>query len=55
MGGPLAAVALVAKTLALLYHIPLVGVNHCVAHVEMGRLVTGLRNPVVLYASGGNT
>ena len=55
MGGPLAAVELVAKTLALLYNIPLVPVNHCVAHVEMGRLVTGLRNPVVLYASGGNT
>lgn len=55
MGGPLAAVALVAKTLALLFRVPLVPVNHCVAHVEMGRLVTGLKNPVVLYASGGNT
>lgn len=34
---------------------PLVGVNHCVAHIEMGRVVTGASDPVVLYVSGGNT
>eukprot|EP00960_Hanusia_phi_P043039 755833-Hanusia_phi.AAC.8 len=34
---------------------PLIGVNHCVAHIEMGRVVTGAKNPVVLYVSGGNT
>jgi universal protein Kae1 len=34
---------------------PLVGVNHCVAHIEIGRLTTGVDNPVVLYLSGGNT
>ncbi len=33
----------------------LVGVNHCVAHIEIGRLTTGLKNPVVSYVSGGNT
>ncbi|CAL5990124.1 putative [Hexamita inflata] len=55
MGGPLAAVALVAKTLALMFKIPLVPVNHCVAHIEMGRLATKIDNPIVLYASGGNT
>lgn len=33
----------------------MVPVNHCVAHIEMGRLITGAANPVVLYASGGNT
>jgi len=26
-----------------------------VGHIEMGRLVTGAQNPVVLYVSGGNT
>jgi hypothetical protein len=26
---------------------PLVGVNHCVAHIEMGRVITGAVNPVV--------
>lgn len=30
MGAPLVSVALVARTLSLLYKKPLVGVNHCV-------------------------
>lgn len=34
---------------------PLIGVNHCVGHIEMGRTITGALNPVVLYVSGGNT
>ena len=55
MGGPLATCALVARMLSLLWKVPIVGVNHCVGHIEMGRLVTGARNPVVLYVSGGNT
>ncbi|KAK0478509.1 O-sialoglycoprotein endopeptidase [Armillaria novae-zelandiae] len=42
-------------TLSLLYDKPLVGVNHCVGHIEMGREITGAQNPVVLYVSGGNT
>ncbi|MDP3966374.1 MAG: KEOPS complex N(6)-L-threonylcarbamoyladenine synthase Kae1 [archaeon] len=33
---------------------PLVPVNHCVAHLEIGR-VTGAKDPVLLYASGANT
>jgi len=55
MGAPLQSVALMARTLALLYDKPLVGVNHCVGHIEMGRNITGAQNPVVLYVSGGNT
>lgn len=55
MGAPLQAVSLVARTLALMYNKPLVGVNHCVGHIEMGRTITGAQNPVVLYVSGGNT
>ncbi|KAI3628508.1 N(6)-L-threonylcarbamoyladenine synthase [Malassezia furfur] len=55
MGAPLQAVSLVARTLALMYNKPLVGVNHCVGHIEMGRTITGAMNPVVLYVSGGNT
>jgi len=34
---------------------PLVGVNHCVAHIEIGRMLTGARDPVILYLSGGST
>ncbi|KAJ8702061.1 putative tRNA threonylcarbamoyladenosine biosynthesis protein kae1 [Pleurotus ostreatus] len=55
MGAPLQSVALVARTLSQLYGKPLVGVNHCVGHIEMGREITGAQNPVVLYVSGGNT
>ena len=33
---------------------PLVGVNHCVAHLEIGK-ITGAKDPVLLYASGANT
>ncbi|KAG5353378.1 metallopeptidase Pgp2 [Termitomyces sp. Mn162] len=55
MGAPLQSVAIVARMLALMFDKPLVGVNHCVGHIEMGREITGAQNPVVLYVSGGNT
>ncbi|ABN65851.2 predicted protein [Scheffersomyces stipitis CBS 6054] len=55
MGAPLQSVVVAARTLAQLWELPLVGVNHCVGHIEMGREITGADNPVVLYVSGGNT
>ncbi|WRT66453.1 tRNA N6-adenosine threonylcarbamoyltransferase [Kwoniella shivajii] len=55
MGTPLQVGALVARTLSLLHDIPLIGVNHCVGHIEMGRQITSSHNPIVLYVSGGNT
>jgi len=55
MGGPLRAYAVCARTLAALWAVPLVPVNHCVAHIEMGRVATACSDPVVLYVSGGNT
>jgi N6-L-threonylcarbamoyladenine synthase len=55
MGAPLQSVAVAARTLSLLWGKPLVGVNHCVGHIEMGREITGAADPVVLYVSGGNT
>ncbi|RMJ24605.1 hypothetical protein PHISP_04524 [Aspergillus sp. HF37] len=55
MGAPLQSVAVAARMLSLLWGKDLVGVNHCVGHIEMGRLITGSTNPVVLYVSGGNT
>jgi N6-L-threonylcarbamoyladenine synthase len=33
---------------------PIVSVNHCIAHLEIGKL-TGALNPVMLYVSGANT
>ena len=44
-----------ARALALTAGVPLVGVNHCVAHLEVGRALLGCEDPVLLYASGGNT
>lgn len=35
MGAPLQTVALVARTLALMYNKPLVGVNHCVGRASL--------------------
>ncbi|GMM37489.1 tRNA N6-adenosine threonylcarbamoyltransferase [Saccharomycopsis crataegensis] len=55
MGAPLQSVVVIARTLSLMYNKPLVGVNHCIGHIEMGREITGAINPVVLYVSGGNT
>ncbi|VDM66213.1 unnamed protein product [Strongylus vulgaris] len=55
MGAPLQVGAIVARTLSLTWSLPLIPVNHCIGHIEMGRLITGAHNPVVLYVSGGNT
>ncbi|KAG5438723.1 hypothetical protein PCANB_002443 [Pneumocystis canis] len=55
MGAPLQTVAIVARMLSLLFNKPLVGVNHCIGHIEMGREITGAKNPIILYVSGGNT
>ena len=45
------AAAEVAESL----RIPFVGINHCVAHLSVGSLVTEVKDPVLLYASGANT
>jgi universal protein Kae1 len=47
--------ATVARALASYLNVPLVGVNHSIAHIEIGKLKTGAVDPVTLYVSGGNT
>jgi universal protein Kae1 len=47
--------ATVARALASYVDVPLVGVNHSVAHIEIGKLKMRVRDPVALYVSGGNT
>ncbi|MFC1486214.1 KEOPS complex N(6)-L-threonylcarbamoyladenine synthase Kae1 [Thermoproteota archaeon] len=47
--------ATAARALASYLDVPLVGVNHCVGHIEIGKLVTKAVDPVTLYVSGGNT
>ena len=44
-----------AKELAREYKKPLVGVNHCIAHLEIGRALSRANDPVLLYVSGANT
>jgi universal protein Kae1 len=55
LGPCLRTVATAARALSLRYQVPLVGVNHCIAHIEVGKWKTGARDPVVLYVSGGNS
>lgn len=47
--------AVVARTLSLSLNKPLVPVNHAVGHVELGCLLTGAKDPLVLLVSGGHT
>lgn len=47
--------AMLARTIASTYSKPIVGVNHCIAHLEIGKLMTEAKDPVFLYASGANT
>lgn len=47
--------ASLARFLAAYYGKPIVPVNHAVAHIEIGKLASGFRDPLVVYVSGGNT
>ena len=40
-----------AKTLGK----PIIGVNHCIAHIEIGKLFGKMKDPLTVYVSGGNT
>jgi bifunctional N6-L-threonylcarbamoyladenine synthase / protein kinase Bud32 len=55
LGPALRTVATAARSLALSLDVPILGVNHCIGHIEIGRLTTGCQDPLTLYVSGGNT
>ena len=55
LGPCLRTVATAARALSLTLKRPIIGVNHCIAHLEIGRGTTPAQDPVLLYASGGNT
>ncbi|NPA75522.1 MAG: bifunctional N(6)-L-threonylcarbamoyladenine synthase/serine/threonine protein kinase [Euryarchaeota archaeon] len=55
LGPCLRTVATAARVLSLKLNVPIIGVNHCIAHLEIGRFTTGAEDPVMLYVSGGNT
>jgi len=47
--------AFTARVLSLLLKKPFIGVNHCIAHLEIGRMLFPSKDPVLLYVSGANT
>lgn len=55
MGPCLRTVATAARALSISLKIPLLGVNHCIAHIEVGRWQCRTKDPVVLYVSGANS
>tara|TARA_Y100000310_G_scaffold152263_1_gene151770 strand:+ start:1386 stop:2375 length:990 start_codon:yes stop_codon:yes gene_type:complete len=55
IGNCLRVGAICARSLAVMLDKPIIGVNHCIAHLEIGRLLCKSKDPVLLYASGANT
>ncbi|HSA97835.1 MAG TPA: KEOPS complex N(6)-L-threonylcarbamoyladenine synthase Kae1 [Candidatus Nitrosotenuis sp.] len=54
--GPCLRVAgVIARTVSSYYKIPIYPVNHAIGHIELGKLLTGARDPLVLLVSGGHT
>ena len=47
--------AVVARSLAFYYNIPIYPVNHAVGHIELGKMLTGAKKPLLLLVSGGHT
>lgn len=47
--------AVVARSLASYYKIPVYPVNHALGHIELGKMLTGAKDPLVLLVSGGHT
>ncbi|SFR50255.1 bifunctional N(6)-L-threonylcarbamoyladenine synthase/serine/threonine protein kinase [Halogeometricum limi] len=54
LGPCLRIVGTAARSLAQTLDVPLLGVNHMVAHLEIGRYQSGFDSPVCLNASGAN-
>ena len=56
LGPCLRTTATAARALSLSINKPIMGVNHCVAHLEIGiGTIDQCRDPVLLYTSGANT
>ncbi len=44
-----------ARYLSLITNKPIIGVNHCLAHIEIGKITTDLKDPLTIFVSGANT
>jgi N6-L-threonylcarbamoyladenine synthase/protein kinase Bud32 len=51
----LRATATGARALSLAINKPLIGINHALAHIELGLITCEINDPLTLYVSGGNT
>jgi len=47
--------ATIARTLSLSLNVPIIGVHHGIAHIEIGKLLTGMHDPLTVIVSGGHT
>jgi len=47
--------AVIARSLASYYKIPVYPVNHALGHIELGKMLTGAKDPLILLVSGGHT
>jgi len=47
--------ATLARVLSEKYKKPIIGVNHCVSHIEIGKTILKCKDPLVIYTSGANT
>jgi len=55
MGHCLSVGADAARALGSALDVPVIGVNHALAHAEVVRYLSGAKDPLVVYVSGGNT
>jgi N6-L-threonylcarbamoyladenine synthase len=55
LGPCLRVSGVVARTLSSYYNKPIYPVNHAIGHIELGKLLTGSKDPLVLLVSGGHT
>ncbi|MFH1785954.1 MAG: KEOPS complex N(6)-L-threonylcarbamoyladenine synthase Kae1 [Candidatus Micrarchaeota archaeon] len=55
IGAPLSVGVSAAKYLASKYKKKIIGVNHCYAHVKISEFCCKVKNPLILYISGGNS
>ena len=55
IGAPLSLGISAAKFLASYYNKEIIGVNHPYAHVEIGKHCCKMKDPLVVYLSGGNS
>ena len=47
--------AVVARAISSYYAKPLVPTNHAIGHIELGKILCGIKDPLVLIVSGGHT